>query len=146
MGKKVIYQDMMLPLDGSKEAEKSLDDVIPLLKATKGELLLLHVIELFSLFEKDREAEYRILIEKAEEYLNKIKARVESEGIVAKTVIGTGKAAVEICKHAERDDVDIVLISPHGAGGILDWAIGSVAEKVVRHSPKPVLVIRQPAS
>ncbi len=48
MGKKVIYQDMMLPLDGSKEAEKSLDDVIPLLKATKGELLLLHVIELFS--------------------------------------------------------------------------------------------------
>ena len=133
---------MLLTLDGSREAEKRVDDAVSLMKLTKGELILLHVIELTPLLAKDKAADFRTLSEKAEEYLNDIKTTVESEGVKVKAVIKEGKAASEICDYAKRDDVDIVLMSPHGAGGILAWAIGSVADKVARHSPKPVLVIR----
>ena len=57
-------------------------------------------------------------------------------------VIREGKPASEICKYASRDDIDVVLLSPQGPGGIVGWALGSVSDKVTRHSTKPVLVIR----
>jgi len=47
MGKNIIYKNMLLPLDGSKEAEEKIDEAISLVKLTNGELILLHVVELF---------------------------------------------------------------------------------------------------
>ena len=143
MNEQLFFKNVLLPLDGSKEAEQRLEETISLVKSTKGELILLHVIELFALWGQDRGIEFNNLEHQRNEYLNKIKARVEAEGVKVKAVIISGKPAEEICKYAARDEVDIVLVSPHGAGGILGWAIGSVADKVARHSPKPVLVMRR---
>ena len=143
MNENVFFKNLLLPLDGSKEAEQRLEGAISLVKLTKGELILLHVIETMSLGRKNREDEFNDLKLSSEKYLNKIKARVESEGVKVKAVIVRGRPAEEICKYAARDEVEIVLVSPHGAGGLLDWAIGSVADKVTRHSPKPVLVMRR---
>ena len=143
MENKVIYKNMLLPLDGSKEAEERVDEAVSLVKLTHGDLILLHVVELFPFRGQDRAAEFSLLKGPREEYLNKVKARVEAEGVKVKTVVVSGKPAEEICRYAARDEVDIVLVSPHGAGGILGWAMGSVADKVARHSPKPVLVIRR---
>jgi len=143
MPRRMVYKNMLLPLDGSKEAEKRIAEAVSLIKLTEGELILLHVIELTPFLPRDREAEYRMLKEKAEEYLNEIKTKVESEGVKVRVVIKEGKPASEICDYAERDDVDVVLVSPYGWSGIVAMALGSVADKVVRNSPKPVLVIRQ---
>ena len=144
MSEKIFYKNMLLPLDGSKEAEKRLDEALGLLKLTKGELILLHVVELFPFRGQDLEAEFNYLKGAREEYLNNVKAKVEAEGVRVKAVVIPGKPADEICRYAALDEVDIVLVSPTGAGGILGWALGSVADKVARHSPKPVLVIRHP--
>ncbi len=144
MNEHIIYKNMLLPLDGSKEAEKRLDEAVGLVKLTKGELILLHVIEIFPFRAQDIEVEFNNVKGPREEYLNGIKARVESEGVKVRSVVVPGKPAEEICKYAARDEVDIVLVSPHGASGIFGWALGSVADKVARHSPKPVLVIRRP--
>jgi nucleotide-binding universal stress UspA family protein len=143
MGKDIIYKNMLLPLDGSKEAEEKLDEAISLIKLTGGELILLHVVELFPFRGQDQEAEYNHIKGPREEYLNKIKARVEGEGLKVRAVVLPGKPAEEICRYAAKDEVDIVLVSPHGVGGIVGWALGSVADKVARHCPKPVLVIRR---
>ncbi len=144
MSEKMFYKNMLLPLDGSKEAEKRLDEAMGLVKLTKGELILLHVVELFPFRGQDLEEEFNHLKGPREEYINKIKAKVEEEGIKVKGVVIPGKPADEICRYATREEVDIILVSPTGAGGILGWALGSVADKVARHSPKPVLVIRHP--
>ncbi|UCF86357.1 MAG: universal stress protein [Desulfobacteraceae bacterium] len=55
-----------------------------------------------------------------------------------------GKPAREICDYADRNDIDLVVMTSHGFGRALQWALGSVADKVVRHCPKPVLVVKQP--
>jgi len=144
MGEKIFYKNMLLPLDGSKEAEKRLDEAMGLVKLTQGELILLHVVELFPFRGQDLEAEFSHLKGPREEYLEKVKAKVEAEGVKVKTAVIPGKPADEICRYAARDEVDIVLVSPIGASGILGWALGSVADKVARHSPKPVLLIRRP--
>ena len=143
MPRKIIYKNMLLPLDGSEEAEKRVNEAVSLVKLTGGELILLHVVELFPFRGQDRAAEFNYLKTPREEYLNKVKTAVEAEGVKVKTVIIPGKPAEEICKYAARNDVDIVLVSPSGIGGIVGWALGSVADKVARHCPKPVLLIKR---
>jgi nucleotide-binding universal stress UspA family protein len=143
MNEQLFFKNVLLPLDGSEEAEQRLEEAMSLVKVTNGELILLHVIEPFASWGQDIGNEFSNSKHQRNEYLNKIKARVEAEGVSVKAVLIPGRPAEEICKYAVRDEVDIVLVSPHGASGILGWAIGSVADKVARHSPKPVLVMRR---
>ena len=57
-------------------------------------------------------------------------------------MIKDGKPAQEICDYADSNDVDFVVISSHGLGGVNRWALGSVTDKVVRHCSKPVYVVK----
>ena len=47
-----------------------------------------------------------------------------------------------LCHYAEKEDADMIVISTHGRTGLTHLLIGSVAEKVVRHAPCPVLTVR----
>lgn len=53
-------------------------------------------------------------------------------------------AADGICHYAQKENVDLIVISTHGRTGLAHLLIGSVAEKVVRHAPCPVLTVRTP--
>ena len=53
-----------------------------------------------------------------------------------------GGIAETILDYAENNKVDLIIMSTHGRSGPSRWAFGSVAEKVVRHAPCPVLVVR----
>jgi nucleotide-binding universal stress UspA family protein len=50
-----------------------------------------------------------------------------------------------ICEHAKSSKCDLIVISTHGRTGLAHMMIGSVAEKVVRHAPCPVLTLRSKA-
>jgi universal stress protein A len=64
--------------------------------------------------------------------------------------VAYGKPATEILAIAERLGADLIVIGTHGRGGLAQLVLGSVAEKVVRHAPCPVLVSKhgraQPAA
>ena len=49
-----------------------------------------------------------------------------------------------ICHYAEKEDTDLIVLSTHGRSGLAHLLIGSVAEKVVRHAPCPVITVRAP--
>lgn len=53
-------------------------------------------------------------------------------------------AAQGICHYASKEDTDLIVLSTHGRTGLAHLLIGSVAEKVVRHAPCPVLTVRTP--
>ena len=53
-------------------------------------------------------------------------------------------AADGICHYAGKEDTDLIVLSTHGRTGLAKLLIGSVAEKVVRHAPCPVLTVRSP--
>lgn len=75
-----------------------------------------------------------------EETLEKIKKtgnnKIKIDGIIKK-----GIDYQEITKYADDNNIDLIVIATHGNTGLLHTLIGSVAEKVIRHSKKPVLVI-----
>jgi nucleotide-binding universal stress UspA family protein len=78
----------------------------------------------------------------AEEYLAKIQADLIKEGLTVRSEVLLGKAGEAISEFVERNDVDLVAIATHGRSGITRWAFGSVADKLVRSSSVPVLVVR----
>ncbi|MCA9608434.1 MAG: universal stress protein, partial [Myxococcales bacterium] len=59
-------------------------------------------------------------------------------------LIMSPNAAQGICHYASKEDTDLIVISTHGRTGLAHLLIGSVAEKVVRHAPCPVLTVRTP--
>jgi len=59
-------------------------------------------------------------------------------------VLRRGSPFVEIVRYAKEQDVDLIVMGTHGRTGIAHMLLGSVAEKVVRKAPCPVLTVRSP--
>jgi universal stress protein A len=81
------------------------------------------------------------MTKRARQELQKLVDRAK-ESVTAKESVREGKTWVEICKAAEEENADVVVIGSHGRTGLSHALIGSVAETVVRHSSCPVLVVR----
>ncbi len=85
------------------------------------------------------------LEEGAENALNRIVTAEDRAQLKAKTAVLTGSSpAFEIADYAEREGIDIILVGTHGRGMVRHLLMGSVAEKVVRIAPCPVLTVRHP--
>jgi nucleotide-binding universal stress UspA family protein len=144
-----MYKNILAPLDGSELSECSLDHVTAIAKGCQvPNVVLLHVLE-----PHDRYAGYTgISTEMLEdirkqfqtqnkEYLEKVADKLKKKGLNVKTAIVEGKPSEEILNYAQKNQVDLIIMSTHGSSGLSRWAFGSVADKVTRHSPVPVMVI-----
>ena len=78
----------------------------------------------------------------ARSYLNKVGKGIRSEKVSVEIRVVIGNAAEEIIKAADEIDVDLIAMSTHGRHGISRWAFGSVTDKVLHGSHKPILVVR----
>ena len=80
----------------------------------------------------------------AQRYLDRIAKGLEAKGINVRTEVLLGKPAEEIASFAEQNGADIIAMSSHGRSGPSRWAYGSVADRVLRASCIPVLMVRAP--
>ena len=67
----------------------------------------------------------------------------ERRTLRVETALVAGNPFLEIIRYAKANDVDLIVMGTHGRGAIAHILLGSVAEKVVRKSPCPVLTVRQ---
>ncbi len=77
----------------------------------------------------------------AEKRLNEFKQTAEKENIKVNTIVKIGKPDTEIIEESEKD-YDVIIIGSKGLSGIKRFFLGSVAERVVRYSKIPVLVVK----
>jgi nucleotide-binding universal stress UspA family protein len=70
-------------------------------------------------------------------------ARKHLEGAPVRTAFLEGRPFVEIIRYARENQIDLIVISTHGRTGLKHALFGSVAEKVVRKAPCPVLVVKR---
>ena len=82
------------------------------------------------------------ILETTREYLEGMKTRFADAGVPLETAQASGEAAREILEMAQHQGIDLIVMSTHGRSGFQRWLFGSVAEKVMRHAPCPVLAIR----
>ncbi len=59
-------------------------------------------------------------------------------------VVRQGPPFLEIIRYAQETNIDLIVLGTHGRGGLAHMLLGSVAEKVVRKAPCPVLTVRHP--
>lgn len=123
---------MLVALDGSKNAEKVLPYVEPLLKKGRGRALLLQVLP------PGAEAPQTA----AQAYLRDIAARFAKHKIKSDAEIVHGDPAVAIVRVAEKIKAGLVAFTSHGRGGLSQWVFGSVAQKILRGCSRPLFVVR----
>lgn len=141
-----MFKRIVVPLDGSELAEAILPKVEDLARLHGSEVILLRVALAHTLPGADPiEAQVRV-VEEAERYIGYITERLESRGLAAKGVVRYGEVATEILDHVQEVTADLVAMSTHGRSGVTRWLLGSVAEKVLRGSPVPVLLVRAPGA
>jgi nucleotide-binding universal stress UspA family protein len=80
----------------------------------------------------------------AQRQLRDLLTDAEREQFRAQAVTRRGSPFVEIVRYAREQEIDLIVMGTHGRGPIAHMLIGSVAEKVVRKAPCPVLTVRHP--
>ncbi len=136
------FEKILVPLDGSQCAENILAKVEKLATDLEATIILLRVAYAHTFPGVDpTEAEVKVVRE-AEEYLSKIEERLKATGFNVESHVRYGDEAEEILDHAGQKDIDLIAMSTHGRSGVKRFLLGSVAEKVLRHSPKPIFLVR----
>ncbi len=143
-----MYKKILVPLDGSELSECVLDHVTAIATGCRiPEVILLTVIEPVSqqVYAELGEQLARDIQNKApvdvNNYLLKVADSLKKDGLVVQTAVISGKATEKILDYANKNQVDLIVMSTHGRSGISRWAFGSVADRVLRHSRVPVLTV-----
>ena len=137
-----MFKKILVPLDGSKRAEKILPQVKELVKFSGAEVHLLKVVMSYEIDPKKDKEELEKLASEAQEYLDQVAARLKKKGIQASATVAYGKDAVQICDYASGKKCNLIAMSTHGRSGLSRWALGSVADKVLQCSSVPVMLFR----
>ena len=153
-----MYSRILVPLDGSKLAEKALAHAEGLAKSSGATVYLIMSISrhyggeapIGGGLEADqsvaRTAELSRQLEEAEiqaaqRYLDHAAAGLKSLGLETVVELTTGPAHEHIIDYAKQHGVDLVVMSTHGHGGLKRMLLGSTTDRVIRSGELPVLVV-----
>jgi nucleotide-binding universal stress UspA family protein len=137
---------ILVPSDFSEYSEKAFTWAVAMAEKWRSRLLLLHVVprpsyppmvlETFNLadFESSLRAEAEA---RAREFIGKS----QPGPVEVETRVMVGEPFADICQSAAQEQVDLIIMGSHGRTGLSHVLLGSVAERVVRHAPCPVLVV-----
>ena len=144
-----MYKKILVPLDGSELAECSLEHAKAIATGCQvPEVVLLMVAEppqqLYAVNEDWLRDTHNKVHAAAEDYLAKVKDKLEKEGIAARSLVIRGRPDDVILDYAHKNRMDLIIMSTHGKSGVSRWVFGSVADRVVHHSRVPVLIISHP--
>jgi nucleotide-binding universal stress UspA family protein len=91
-----------------------------------------------------REQEMASAKGEAEAYLKPLARQLREEGFETRVAVTFGRPAPEIVRFAEEEGMDMIAMCTHGRSGISRWMVGSVADKVLRGTSLPLMVVRPP--
>ena len=145
-------QNILVPFDFSEYSEKACSWAVAMAEKWGAHILLLHVVPRPSypptlmgthFHAADFEAGLRA---EAEEHARAVIEKIPHERAPIDARVMIGEPAWDICKIAEEEQYDMVVMGSHGRTGLGHMLLGSVAERVVRLSPCPVLVVGKKAA
>lgn len=147
-----MYDHILVPTDGSDVAEIAIDHALDLAEKYDATLHALYVVDTESMdltlgteqvdrlraghFDEMEDVE-----RKAREATERVVERAEERNVPTVEHIAAGRPHAVITNYAEDNDVDMIVMGSHGRGGVQRMLLGSVAERVLRTSRIPVLVV-----
>lgn len=143
------YRNVLVPTDGSRCAEAALELGVGIANEHTATLHVFSVVDVTSLgVDIYSELQVDALEEQADQVIDEATDFAEGESV--ESVVGSTQYGAsiprEIVSYIDEHDVDLVVMGTHGRTGLDRYLLGSVAEKVVRTAPVPVLTVPDPSS
>src|SRR5262245_46774600 len=148
--RRTMIKRILVPVDFSKPSLAALDYAVDFGRPLRAELVILHAVEpvYFAATNGiygvgfDMGTIYRELERTGQEQLDRLAAGIRSRRVAVRTLLSVGAAHRGIGDAAKKLRADLVVMSTHGRTGLSHALMGSVAERVVRSAPCPVLTLR----
>lgn len=144
-----VYQRIMVAVDGSDTAQRGLQEAIRLAKDQKARLAVVHVIDIVVVNGADDFPETYIdsMRDYARNTLEQARQAAQAAGVETEVqspeIFTSGyHVADKIAQLAGDWKADLLVVGTHGRRGVNRLLLGSVAERVVRGAPCPLLLIR----
>ena len=141
---------ILFPTDFSEYAEHAWPYALTFAQEFGAEVHLLHVVappprltEAYAV-NFDPEKMVKTLTEEANASMDRTVEAAKSWGLIFRREVRVGVDFREIIDYVAKHDIDLIVMATHGRTGLAHALLGSVAEKVVRKSPCPVLTIKHP--
>ena len=150
-----MYQHIMVPLDGSELAECVLPHVEAIAagcNVTRVTLIMVvRPLHMYGGAETRISPEERKHLEEdslqvATAYLEEKAQMLRDKGVVAEVKALLGNVHDQLVDYISENGVDLIIIATHGRSGVSRLFLGSVADRLLRHAPAPVLMVRAPGS
>ncbi len=142
---------ILVPTDFSKSSDNALTYAVAFAEKFAASLHLLHVVQDLALFIPEAIMAAPPLAPPVEQFLAAARAALDRAiqglsrpGLTIRPEVAEGVPAEEILRLARERDVDLIVMGTHGHTGLAHVLMGSIAEKVVRRAPCPVLTVRHP--
>jgi universal stress protein A len=142
---------ILVPTDFGKSSDNALTYGLAFAQKFAAEVWLLHVVQDLSLFIPEAVFSTPPPVPPVEQFiaaaraaLERVVARLNVDGVIVHAEVGVGPPFDEITRFATEKDIDLIVMGTHGHTGLAHVLLGSVAEKVVRRAPCPVLTVRHP--
>lgn len=144
-----MFKRILVPLDQSRRAERAIPVAARLAREAGGEIILTHVLVMpLEYATPIAPAGYAAppvdgMEAEAENYLRHTAESPMLAGLPVSTCVRCGPTAISILDAADEQGVDSIVMTTHGRTGVTRWALGSVAQQVIRHAHVSVLTLRE---
>jgi len=149
-GEHTMFKRILVPLDGSPRAECAIPVAARIVHATGGSITFLRVVTTtidaawFAMESPHLMQEaFEVERARASDYLTAIAQSQDLTRVDINLEVRSGIPAQTILSVADSNKFDLIVMCSHGDTGLRRWVLGSVAQKVARYSPVPVLVLRE---
>jgi nucleotide-binding universal stress UspA family protein len=143
---KTMFSKILVPVDGSENAFRALDQALFLAKSTGAAITAIHVIESPPTVYVESQKLLNELLsnyrKESAKILDKCKEIGQRQDVKVDTVIAEGDAAANINGYAEKEAFDLIVIGSRGLGRLKQALLGSVSNKVIHHAKRSVLIVK----
>lgn len=149
-----MYENILVAVDGSEASNRALTEAVRMAKLARARLTAVYVIDQSGAFTYAGACDPHLLTDAARQVgrslLNDAIARMSEFNVPGHSEIIETLGIAEdiascIARYVDAHGVDLVVMGTHGRRGMRRMVLGSVAERFVRQSPCPVLLVREPA-
>ena len=142
-----MYKKILIPTDGSKTAAAAIYHGVGLAKGLGAKVYGLYVIDISAFAGIPTEAIWEsmrgLLEEEGKRALATVERTAKAQGVQYELIIREGIPSEDIAKVAEDEGTDLIVVGTAGRTGLNRFLLGSVAEKVIKIAPCPVMVVRK---
>lgn len=136
---------ILVPVDFSEHSRKAVRYAFAFARQFDAEVTLVHIIEQIVypgdwMYPPITMTDFAV--EKSDEIMKRLRLLDTGSGVKIGHVVRPGRAWKEVTEIAREEKSDLIILATHGYTGLKHVLLGSVAEKIVRHAPCPVLSVR----